>query len=79
MLAAMIVVILCGDVIERVLVEYVPTFSPGLNFPRAHCYDTRCYICYSFGRQIAAVMGGNRCKSYQKKENRPRQKDRLSV
>ena len=24
-----------------VLVEYVPTFSPGLNFPRAHCYDTR--------------------------------------
>jgi len=24
-----------------VLVEYMPTFSPGLNFPRAHCYDTR--------------------------------------
>jgi len=24
-----------------VLVEYVPTFSPVLNFPCAHCYDTR--------------------------------------
>jgi len=25
----------------RVLVEYVPTFSPGLNFPCAHYYNTR--------------------------------------
>ena len=24
-----------------VLVEYVPTFSRGLNFLRAHCYNTR--------------------------------------
>src|SRR6218665_3469266 len=25
---------------SSVLVEYVLTFSPGLNFPRAHCYNT---------------------------------------
>jgi len=24
-----------------VLVEYVPTFPPGQNYPRAHCYNTR--------------------------------------
>src|SRR6218665_3008962 len=35
----------CGIGLYRlrsgVLVELVPTFSPGLNVPRSHCYNTR--------------------------------------
>jgi len=33
--------LLLSGIVFLVLVEYVPTFSPGLNFPRAHCYNTR--------------------------------------
>jgi len=46
-------------------------FSPRtlLQHPQMHS----CCSCYAFGRQAAAVRGGNSWKSSQKKENRPRQ------
>src|SRR6218665_283655 len=60
------------------LVEYVPSFSPGLNFflrtllqhPPMHS----CYRCYAFVVKLQLLCF--RWKSLQKKENRPRQKDR---
>jgi len=55
-----------------VLVEYVPTFSPGLNFP-PHTDTTPAQCTAAMPLFIKLLLGR---ESLEKKENKPRQKER---
>ena len=61
-----------------VLVEYVPTFSPGLNFPRTHCYSThQCTAAMPFVVKLLLLGEGIVGKVYKRKRtDRDRKTDR---
>ena len=39
-----------------VLVEYVPTFAMGLNFPRTHCYNNHQYTAAVAALPMAVTL-----------------------